>query len=156
MSMNPLDEECVQVSVVPLLGTAVCHGTKCDVHSSPFSHDPITSTVAPPGTPRGPLRQTYPTRKLWDRLLPETRILETDSLSNPLSVGTEIVKAIDAFGEVTNIRVRMESRTAQRFLKALHVLRLAGGITHPSAARPSKCVWSAGYSCSEVGWPRGS
>jgi len=28
--------------------------------------------------PRGPLRQTYPTRKLWDRLLPETRILETE------------------------------------------------------------------------------
>ena len=38
--MNPLDEKYVQVSVVPLLGTAACHGTKCDVHLFTLSHAP--------------------------------------------------------------------------------------------------------------------
>ena len=76
MSMNPLDEECVQVSVVPLLGTAMAPNV-------------TTYTVALSHTvprPESPLRQTYPTdsSKFWDRPSPETRVLETEIICQTL------------------------------------------------------------------------
>ena len=57
MSMNSLDERCVQVSVVSLLGTTAHHDKKCDVQSvgtycefklRPFLtrlHVPVTSNL---------------------------------------------------------------------------------------------------------------